>query len=108
MRRWTLIFAALAAMAAPASAQTITAALNQDIRSSDPGVNRDGNTDIVILHVVEGLVGYGEDGEVGPLLAQKIDVSPDGKTYTFTLRTGIKFHNGAPMTSADVLWSWNR
>ena len=71
MKRWTLIFAALAAMAGPAAAQTITAALNQDIRSSDPGVNRDGNTDMVILHVVEGLVGNSEGGEVGPLLARE-------------------------------------
>lgn len=108
MKRWTLILAALAAMAGPAAAQTITAALNQDIRSSDPGVNRDGNTDMVILHVVEGLVGNSEGGEVGPLLAQKVDVSPDGETYTFTLRQGVKFHNGAPLTSAEVLWSWNR
>jgi peptide/nickel transport system substrate-binding protein len=108
MRRLLLIATALAGLASPAFAQTITAALNQDIRSSNPGVNRDGNTDIVILHVVEGLVGYSEGGEVGPLLAQKVDLSPDGKTYTFTLRKGVKFHNGAVMTSADVLWSWNR
>jgi peptide/nickel transport system substrate-binding protein len=97
-----------AATAVPVSAQTITIGYNQDIRSSNPGVDRDGNTDGVVLHVVEGLVGYGADGEVGPLLAQKVNVSPDGKTYSFTLRQGVKFHNGEIMTSADVLWSWNR
>ena len=37
-----------------------------------------------------------------------MDISPDGTTYTFTLRDGIRFHNGAPLTSADVLWSWQR
>ena len=32
----------------------------------------------------------------------------DGKTYTFRLREGVRFHNGAPLTSAEVLWSWKR
>jgi peptide/nickel transport system substrate-binding protein len=71
-------------------------------------VNRDNTTDGVLLNVVEGLVGYREDGSVGPLLAQSVDVSPDGRTYTFKLRKGVKFHNGAPLTSADVAWSWKR
>ncbi|QKJ86910.1 Dipeptide-binding ABC transporter, periplasmic substrate-binding component [Paramixta manurensis] len=81
-------------------------ALNQDIRSSQPGVNRDGNTDDVLMHVVEGLVGYREDGTVGPMLAAGWKVSDAGKTYTFTLRDGVKFHNGDPVTSNDVVWSW--
>ncbi|WP_439499384.1 ABC transporter substrate-binding protein [Bosea sp. (in: a-proteobacteria)] len=100
---------ASAALAGPAMAQQpLTAVLNADMRSSNPGVNRDDNTDTVMLHFVEGLVGYAEDGSVGPLLAEKVDMSGDGKTYTFTLRKGVKFHNGAELSSADVLWSWNR
>lgn len=91
-----------------AQAQTLRLAMNSDIRSLDPGVNRDDRSDAVVLHMTEGLVAYGEKGEVKPLLAQKIDVSPDGLTYTFTLRPGVKFHNGEVMTAADVLWSWNR
>lgn len=90
------------------SAQTITYALNQDLRSTNPGVNRDGNTDAFVAHIVEGLVGYNEKGEAVPMLARAIEVSADGKTYAFKLRKGVKFHNGAEMTSADVLWSWNR
>jgi peptide/nickel transport system substrate-binding protein len=108
MRRILAGCALLTIAAVPAGAQTVTVAFNQDIRSSDPGVNRDGNTDTVILHVVEGLFGYGADGEIGPLLAKTVQISPDGKTYEFTLRQGVKFHNGSEMTSADVLWSWNR
>lgn len=91
-----------------AQAQTLRLAMNSDIRSLDPGVNRDDRSDAVVLHMVEGLVAYGEKGEVKPLLAQKVDVSADGLTYTFTLREGVKFHNGEPLTAADVLWSWNR
>jgi hypothetical protein len=45
---------------------------------------------------------------VGPLLAQSVDVSKDGLTYTFRLRKGVKFHNDAPLTSAEVAWSWKR
>jgi peptide/nickel transport system substrate-binding protein len=94
--------------AAPLHAQSITVALASDIRSTNPGVNRDDITDGVVLNMVEGLVGYRDNGNVAPLLAEKFDVSPDGRTYTFKLRKGVKFHNGATLTSADVLWSWNR
>lgn len=99
---------ALSLFAGPALAQSITVSVAADVRSIDPGVNRDDNTDDFMLNMVEGLVGYGEDGTPGPLLASKIDVSADGKTYTFTLRDGVKFHNGATLTAEDVVWSWNR
>jgi peptide/nickel transport system substrate-binding protein len=98
----------LAAWASPAAAQSITVAVAADIRSNNPGVNRDDSTDDFALQLVEGLVGYNEGGTPTPLLAEKVELSADGKTYTFTLREGVKFHNGAELTSADVLWSWNR
>ncbi|WP_052097600.1 ABC transporter substrate-binding protein [Achromobacter sp. RTa] len=100
--------AACAAGPAAASARPLTVVLNADIRSTNPGVNRDGNTDGVMLNIVEGLVGYGADGLVKPLLAERVALSDDGLTYTFTLRSGVHFHNGAPLTSAEVLWSWER
>jgi peptide/nickel transport system substrate-binding protein len=100
--------ALLASAAAGATAQTLTYAQNQDIRSTNPGVNRDGNTDAVMQHMVEGLVGYDAKGVAVPLLARSVQASGDGRSYTFKLRKGVKFHNGAEMTSADVLWSWNR
>jgi peptide/nickel transport system substrate-binding protein len=102
----------LAALATAAFAQApaplLRLRLNADIRSTDPGVNRDFNTDVVVLHMVEGLVGMREDTTPGPLLASKIETSKDGKTYTFKLRDGITFHNGAPLTADDVVWSWKR
>ena len=82
--------------------------LNTDIRSTDPGLNRDENTDAVMLHLVEGLVAYREDASVGPVLAQSIVVAPDGLSYRFTLREGVTFHNGAPLTADDVLFAWKR
>ena len=41
-------------------------------------------------------------------LAEKWDISSDGLTYTFTLRKGVKFHNGEEMTSEDVVFTFNR
>ncbi|HEY3697285.1 ABC transporter substrate-binding protein [Phenylobacterium sp.] len=92
-----------------ARAQTVLRArLNADIVSTNPGVRRDENTDGVLLHVTEGLVAYREDLSVGPLLAQGWEVSKDGRSYTFHLRHEVKFHNGAPLTSAEVVWSFHR
>jgi peptide/nickel transport system substrate-binding protein len=112
IRRLCLLATAMAAsfVAVPAFAQPepLRVRLNADIRSTDPGVNRDGNTDMVMTHLVEGLVAYRQDTSVGPMLAEKIDVSADGLTYTFTLREGVRFHNGETMTSADVKFSWDR
>ena len=96
------------AMPAVAQQTVLRIALSNDIRSVDPGLNRDGNTDSVVMHMVEGLVTYREDTTVGLMLAKSVDVSPDGKTYTFKLREGVKFHNGETLTADDVLFTWNR
>jgi peptide/nickel transport system substrate-binding protein len=62
----------------------------------------------VIHHLFESLVAM--DGRYGakPMIASKIDTSADAKTFTFTLRRGIKFHNGKELSSADVLASFER
>jgi peptide/nickel transport system substrate-binding protein len=98
----------LAALAGTAAARDIVVAQSSDLRSNNPGVNRDGNTDSIILHIVEGLVGYANNGEVKPLLAESVDMAPDGLSYTFKLRSDVKFHNGKPLTAEDVVWNWNR
>jgi len=82
--------------------------MNADIRSTEPGVNTDLNTSTVLLHVLEGLVAYREDTSIGPMLAEKVDLSADGLTYSFTLRDGVTFHNGAKLDSAAVAATWKR
>lgn len=52
---------------------------------------------------VEALTSIGDDGSVTPFLAESFVISPDGKTYTFTLREGVKFHNGEVMSADDVV-----
>lgn len=112
MKRLYLAAMAALALATPAVAQksggTLTIALNSDIRSVEPGINRDANTDTVIQILFEGLVAHRMDLSVGPALAQSWSVSDDGKAYTFKLRDGARFHNGAPVTSAEVKWTWDR
>ncbi|MFF2323325.1 ABC transporter substrate-binding protein [Agrobacterium sp. NPDC058088] len=98
----------LMALSGVTQARDIVIAQSSDLRSNIPGVNRDGNTDGVILHIVEGLVGYANNGEVKPLLAESVETSKDGLSYTFKLRQNVKFHNGKPLTADDVVWNWNR
>ncbi|ADV83574.1 extracellular solute-binding protein family 5 [Terriglobus saanensis SP1PR4] len=99
---------ALALPADSAGETVLRGRLAADILSLDPGTFRDANTDAVVLHIVEGLVASREDGSLGPMLASRWKISDEGKTYTFTLREGVVFHNGAPFTSDDVLWSLTR
>lgn len=57
---------------------------------------------------VETLTSIADDGTVKPFLAESWELSPDGRIYTFRLRTGVVFHNGKPMTSADVKANFER
>jgi len=111
-RRWSAgLFCGLAVVLAGQGAQAETvlrARLASDILSTEPGGRRDENTDAVLMHVVEGLVASREDGTVGPLLAKGWTISKDGKTYTFALRSGVRFHNGQPLSADDVVWSLKR
>jgi oligopeptide transport system substrate-binding protein len=67
----------------------------------DPGKVQDGDTIDVTQQIFEGLVKWGEDNKVQPNLAEKWDISPDGKTYTFHLKSGVKFSNGRALTAGD-------
>src|SRR5262245_45069498 len=46
--------------------------------------------------------------KMGPSLAESWKESPDGKSYEFKLRAGLKFHNGDPLTAEDVKFSFER
>ena len=59
-------------------------------------------------NVYEGLFRLGDDGKVTPQLATSYDTSADGRTYTFHLRSGVRFHGGGTMTSGDVKSSIER
>src|SRR3954451_18975296 len=62
----------------------------------------------ITLHVYESLFTRDEGSSPKPELAEGVDIAADGLTYTFTLRAGVKFHNGKTMTSADARASMER
>lgn len=82
---------------------TISAPPLTDAHASTAEVSR-----TVSLHWIETLWARDENGNAIPDLAQKTDISPDGKVYTFTLRQGVMFHNGQEMTAQDVKASLER
>ena len=62
---------------------------------------------LLLGNVYEGLLQITDRGTIQPSLASSYKVSPDGKTYTFTL-TSARFHDGSRMTANDVVWSLRR
>ncbi|HEX6141333.1 MAG TPA: ABC transporter substrate-binding protein [Geminicoccaceae bacterium] len=62
----------------------------------------------IAMHMFEALMTRDEDNNPILELAETVETSDDGLQYTFTLRDGITFHNGKPMTSADVAASFDR
>ena len=100
--------AAAGEQVAPRPGDLLKLAINTDIRGTNPGVHRDANTDAVMHHVVESLVGYAENLTIKPVVAESFRIEDDGRRYTFTLREDITFHNGEPVTSEWVRWSWQR
>ena len=65
-------------------------------------VSTSGPIGLVMPKVYEGLFDYNNDGTMVPILAESYSASADGKTVTFNLRKGVKWHDGKPFTSADV------
>ena len=75
----------------------------------DPHVSLDGQSPLIWRGVYEPLLGLKDDTyEVTPALAKKWEVSEDGKTYTFYLEEGVKFHDGSPLTAQCLKFTLER
>lgn len=93
----------------PVKGGEITVGIAQDLDDSlDPHQTVAAGTREVLFNIFEGLVKPNSDGEMIPAVAEKYELSEDGTTYTFTLRDGVKFHNGQTVTAEDVVYSINR
>lgn len=86
---------------------TMRYALTEELNSLDPNYNYSATSMGMISNVNQGLLKYGTDGKVTEGLAEKVDVSDDGLTYTFTIRDA-KWSNGDAVTSNDFYYSWRR
>jgi len=98
-----------AAAAQPKQGGSVVITYKDDLATLDPAVGYDWQNWSIIKSIFDGLMDY-EPGttKLIPDLAESYDISPDGLTYTFKLRDGVKFHNGRAMTAADVKWSIER
>jgi peptide/nickel transport system substrate-binding protein len=111
---------AAAAFAAPPPKDTLVIVSEMGPNGLDTMVpTANDHSRMVTWHVYDRLVSHGEkklpDGTISydatvvtPELAERWDVSPDGKTYTFYLRKDATFHDGSPVTAKDVKWSFDR
>jgi peptide/nickel transport system substrate-binding protein len=110
MKKFKLMLVAasvVAVLAAPAQAQTLRWAAQNDILTLDPHSQNHATTSAILQHSYEGLVRYNAKYEVEPSLATKWTyISPT--QVRFELRKGVKFHDGTPFTADDVIFSYGR
>lgn len=97
------------AWSAPGLAQTFVFGAQGEPVQLDPAVITDGISAKVTRQVFDNLVKYrGPTTEVEPALAERWEVSPDGRVWTFHLRPGVRFHDGDPVDARAVVWNFER
>jgi peptide/nickel transport system substrate-binding protein len=79
-----------------------------DARRLNPIIANDSASGTINDQVFSGLVKYDKDIKLVGDLAERWDVSPDGRTITFHLRKGVLWHDGAPFTADDCLFTYQR
>ncbi|HEY0971454.1 MAG TPA: ABC transporter substrate-binding protein [Gemmatimonadales bacterium] len=79
-----------------------------DPRSLDPALSTDVPTGRAVSYLFDGLTRFTPDARLEPGLAERWELSEDGRTYTFHLRDGVTFHDGTPFRAANVIASWQR
>ncbi|WP_106607950.1 ABC transporter substrate-binding protein [Shimia abyssi] len=108
MFRYAAISALALACASAATAETIRWAGTTDPQTMDPHAVNSAPVLGFLNNVFEGLVRRGKDMSVEPALATSWEPIGDGEGWRFTLREGVKFHDGAEFTAEDVLFSYQR
>ena len=116
MKRWTtlvvaavFLLSAAVAIAGPKKGGTLVFGRGGDSVGLDPAYETDGNSFMVCDNIFEALVAYKDESTaLEPGLAESWEISPDGKTYTFKLRKGVKFHDGTDFNADTVVFSIGR
>lgn len=88
--------------------ETFRIAIGVDADSLDPVQGTTTTIDNIIDYMAETLIGIDETGALVPLLATEWSTSEDGLTMDLTLREGVVFHDGTPLTADVVVWNFER
>lgn len=88
--------------------QEIAVSLPEQLSTLDTTQTTDKVTFTVAHQIFEGLYRLDSKSKIVPGLAKSVDISEDGKTYTFHLREGIKWSDGSAITSNDFMYAWKR
>ena len=116
MKRWAAIAAILISVAVvshasgeggrPVRGGSVVVAVSTDPGGLNPAVTTQGGVHLVCGSIFSGLVAHDFQLNPVPDLAESWDVSPDARVYTFRLAPGALFHDGAPVTSEDVRFTF--
>ncbi|MEO7274913.1 MAG: ABC transporter substrate-binding protein [Vicinamibacterales bacterium] len=103
-----LVLTACRGPRAGAPATSLIVALGGDPGALNPAVTTSGGTHPVTDQIFNGLVGLDEQLNPVPELAERWAIEDEGRTYRFTLRRGVRWHDGVPFTSADVKFTFEQ
>jgi len=104
-----LLSIATAACVAPPDRETLPSIVRAGLYSEPQSLSllgkNDRSSEIVARLVTDSVVQYDARLELKPMLATSWEISPDGRTVTFELRDGVRWHDGAPVTARDVVFT---
>jgi oligopeptide transport system substrate-binding protein len=90
------------------AAQILRIGNGSEPQTLDPQISENTQDSHIERDLYEGLVVIDKDGKVAPGQAESWTLSPDGLTYSFKLRAGLKWSDGTPLTAEDFVYSWQR
>lgn len=93
---------------APREAGVLRLTQESDASTLDPATSYDSSSIAYVRVLYRGLVDYGDGPDLHPEVAEKYTISPDGKTYTFTLRKDVRFHSGRRVVAEDFRYAMER
>ncbi|MEO7132732.1 MAG: ABC transporter substrate-binding protein [Vicinamibacterales bacterium] len=93
---------------APSTQTTLVVSQSGDPGALNPAVTTSGSVHPVTDQIFNGLVGLDEALNPVPELAERWTIEDGGRTYRFTLRRGVKWHDGVPLTAADVKFTFEQ
>jgi len=96
------------AVAAPSETKSFSFRLTGDPKTLDWNRAHTTMETFILMNLMEGLVSFDSKMNVVPALAKSWSKSEDGRTYTFSLREGVKWQDGVPLKAQDFVYSWQR